>query len=168
MEVGRVEAPLPGTFFSWNRAHFGAWCIVSSPLIMGLELTDEILEPVLDILGNTEAVAVNQAWAGHPGMRLESPDCYEPSCWRAVQLNMTQTWAKPLPGGELAVLLINASPRPLVAGAKTLSFAALNLTTTSVTVRDIWNRSSLGSFHGVWPVPTVPPFDSVFVRLAPE
>ena len=79
-----------------------------------------------------------------------------------------ELWAKPLPGGELAVLLINASPRPLVAGAKTLSFAALNLTTTSVTVRDIWNRSSLGSFHGVWPVPTVPPFDSVFVRLAPE
>ena len=24
-----------GTFYSWNRAHFGAWCIVSSPLILG-------------------------------------------------------------------------------------------------------------------------------------
>ena len=39
---------------------------------MGLELTDQNLEPVLDILGNTEAIGVNQAWAGHPGKLLES------------------------------------------------------------------------------------------------
>ena len=69
MEVGRVEPPLPGTLFSWNRAQFGGWCIVSSPLIIGLELTDENLEPVLDILGNVEAIEVNQLWAGHPVRR---------------------------------------------------------------------------------------------------
>ena len=71
LEVGRVEPPLPGTFFSWNRAHFGGWCIVSSPLIIGLELTDENLEPVLDILGNVEAIEVNQLWAGHPVRRID-------------------------------------------------------------------------------------------------
>ena len=60
LEVGRVEAPIPGAFFSWNRAHFGGWCIVSSPLILGLELTDHELGPVLDILGNVEAIAINQ------------------------------------------------------------------------------------------------------------
>jgi hypothetical protein len=53
---------------SWNRAHFGAWCIVSAPLILGLELTDEKLNPILDIIGNKAAVKVNQEWAGHPGM----------------------------------------------------------------------------------------------------
>ena len=34
LEVGRVSAPTPDTFLSWNRAHFGAWCITSSPLIL--------------------------------------------------------------------------------------------------------------------------------------
>ena len=53
---------------SWNRAHFGAWCVVSAPLILGLELTDAKLAPILDIIGNKHAIAVNQAWAGHPGM----------------------------------------------------------------------------------------------------
>ena len=27
----------------------------------------EILEPVVDVITNKEAIAVNQAWAGHPG-----------------------------------------------------------------------------------------------------
>ena len=107
LEVGRVNEPSPGTFTSWNRAHFGAWCaaparrparrarpcpstfcaprfapsrppparcrlphlarspparcITSAPLILGLELTDAKLEPILDIIGNAEAIAINQA-----------------------------------------------------------------------------------------------------------
>jgi hypothetical protein len=144
---------------------------------MGLELTDQNLEPVLDILGNTEAIGVNQAWAGHPGKLLESETVPALSATDDASaksppspsplLNMRQMWAKPLPSGELAVLLINASPMPLAAGSKNLNFSALNLTSTSVTVRDIWLHRGLGVFHGVWPVPTVPPFDSVFVRLAP-
>ena len=72
LEVGRVAEPQPGTFHGWNRAHFGAWAIVSAPLILGLELTDEKLDPVLDIITNKEAIAVNQAWAGHPGMLVEN------------------------------------------------------------------------------------------------
>jgi len=89
LEVGRVAGTL-----QWNRAHFGAWCVVSAPLILGLELTDAKLDPILDIIGNKKALSVNQvhqdpacccasltvvipavhagatraqAWAGHPG-----------------------------------------------------------------------------------------------------
>jgi len=62
LEVGRVQGSL-----EWNRAHFGAWCIVSAPLILGVELTTANLEPIIPIISNTEALAVNQAWAGHPG-----------------------------------------------------------------------------------------------------
>ena len=31
-----------------------SWCIASSPLILGLELSDAKLEPILDIIGNKE------------------------------------------------------------------------------------------------------------------
>ena len=83
LEVGRVAEPAPGAFFVWNRAHFGAWCITSSPLILGMELTDAKLEPVLDIIGNLEAIAVNQAWDGHPGLLVETlhmpPVPFDPS-----------------------------------------------------------------------------------------
>ena len=68
LEVGRVAEPLPNTRFSWNRAHFGAWCVISAPLILGLDLTDRAtLESIIPVIGNKEAIAVNQQWAGHPG-----------------------------------------------------------------------------------------------------
>ena len=36
LEVGRVQ----GASFAWQRAHFGAWCVVSAPLVLGVDLTD--------------------------------------------------------------------------------------------------------------------------------
>ena len=54
--------------FVESRTHFGAWCVVSSPLMLGLDVTDAArLDAVWPILSNAEAIAVNQAWAGHPG-----------------------------------------------------------------------------------------------------
>ena len=83
LEVGRVAPPAEGAGPSWNRAHFGAWCIVSAPLILGLELADANLDPILDVIGNKEAIAVNQNWAGHPGMLVANivapPQPFDPS-----------------------------------------------------------------------------------------
>lgn len=82
LEVGRVVEPSRGTFHAWNRAHFGAWCVVSAPLILGLRLGDADLAPILDVIANKEAIAVNQAWAGHPGGLVETiylpPQPYTP------------------------------------------------------------------------------------------
>ena len=51
-----------------DRTHFGAWAIVSSPLILGMDLTSsDVVDRVWDIITNTEVLEVNQAWAGHPG-----------------------------------------------------------------------------------------------------
>ena len=52
MEVGNILGADGALDVAWNRAHFGAWCITSAPLILGMALTDEQLEPVLDIIGN--------------------------------------------------------------------------------------------------------------------
>ena len=60
-----------------------AGCITSSPLILGMELTDAKLDPVMDIITNPEAIAINQAWDGHPGMMVKTivppPVPYSPS-----------------------------------------------------------------------------------------
>lgn len=52
---------------SWTRAHFAAFAIISSPLVLSIVPSDENLAPILDIIGNKLAMQVNQAWAGHPG-----------------------------------------------------------------------------------------------------
>ena len=64
-----------GNFADLNmdRTHFGAWAIVSSPLILGLDVTSKpTVDRVWDIISNKEAIAVNQQWAGHPGSFAKS------------------------------------------------------------------------------------------------
>jgi len=67
LEVGRIS--VNGKIDQgWNQAHFGAWCVISAPLILGMDLTQtHQVEAVIDTITNVEAIAVNQAWAGHPG-----------------------------------------------------------------------------------------------------
>ena len=81
LEVGRIRVAITNAdrvnqtelHLPWNRAHFGAWCVVSAPLILGLDLTDnDVLTAVMPIISNGEALEVNQAWAGHPGRLIWS------------------------------------------------------------------------------------------------
>ena len=45
-----------------------AWCIVSSPLILSHDTTNAtVTDEIWPIISNTEAIAVNQAWAGDSG-----------------------------------------------------------------------------------------------------
>ena len=102
LEVGRilVDGKLD---FGWNRAHFGAWCVVSSPLILGVDITDNAtMASILPIISNAEAIAVNQAWAGHPGRLILEHQTGAPL--------PVQVWAKPQPGGRLAVYVVNPTP----------------------------------------------------------
>ena len=39
LELSQVTG---GWSFEWSRAHFGAWCIMSSPLILGLDLLSSV------------------------------------------------------------------------------------------------------------------------------
>jgi len=64
-----------------DRTHFGAWVITSSPLILGYDLNKEdVTDKIWDIISNREAIAINQAWAGHPGRQLKtwSPSSPDP------------------------------------------------------------------------------------------
>lgn len=73
LEVGRINGADGKLDLPWNRAHFGAWCVISAPLILGLDLSQlQGLPEVVDIITNKEAIAVNQAWAGHPGRMVWS------------------------------------------------------------------------------------------------
>jgi hypothetical protein len=51
-----------------ERSHWGLWSVVSSPLVLGFDLNrSDTMDRVWPLISNTEALAVNHAWAGHPG-----------------------------------------------------------------------------------------------------
>jgi len=88
LEVGCQHGPGgkgdPGLSPAETRSHFAAWAIVSSPLTLSHDVNNEtVTAAIWDVITNREAIAINQAWAGHSGApfaqaeRLVSHTWYE-------------------------------------------------------------------------------------------
>ena len=87
LQVGRLGCPshthgcaVKPELLNWTKTHFAAFCIVSSPLVLSIVPSDETLAPILDIIGNKQAMAINQAWAGHPGTLVRTLPPVTPPC----------------------------------------------------------------------------------------
>jgi alpha-galactosidase len=126
MEVGRLAS------FEEDRTHFGAWCIVSSPLILGLDVTNtSLLKAMWPIITNTLAINVNQNWFGHPGMKLNTS-----------LSNQFDVWAKPQSAACSAVLVINSMATDPATGVA-LPFVDVRLQSgvaAPYTVQSIWDH----------------------------
>jgi alpha-galactosidase len=104
------------------RAHFTMWAIMASPLLLGYDLRSSP-PALLDIVGNAEAIAVDQDRAGNQGISYRSGD--------------TMTVVRTLAGtGARAVALFNRGDTPAEASVswEQLGFAAHS----RATVRDLW------------------------------
>eukprot|EP00755_Sulcionema_specki_P032358 Sspe_Gene.19718::Locus_7196_Transcript_1_1_Confidence_1.000_Length_1434::g.19718::m.19718/K07407/E3.2.1.22B, galA, rafA; alpha-galactosidase len=137
LEVGQMPS------VEEDRTHFAAWAIVSSPLILGFDLTDEdLVQKVWHIISNTEVIAVNQQWGGHAGSLAWSE-------------GSVQVWTKPLAGfspkygGAWAALVINTADPTTTPIPYTVAFEKfLGLKGCSVQVRDLFAHNTTGIFSG--------------------
>lgn len=104
------------------RSHFAAWCITSSPLILGFDMSSAAASArATPIVSNSRAIAVNQAWHGHAGGVVSAS---EQTFLAATEsgaaggnggnqsLPLWQVYYKPLGPGKAALLLLNISPDP--------------------------------------------------------
>lgn len=160
-----------------TRSHFGAWCIVSSPLTLSHDINNDTLaDMVWPIISNKEAIAINQAWAGHSGSPFTASsklvtmtvvrmvdglyDTFETS------VASSQAFYKPLQqdGSQNAVLLMNHDTS---AADLTVSFANIPSikTCSSYTVRDVWARKDVGSFTTSYTAKQVDSHDSAFITV---
>lgn len=170
------------TFVEW-RSHFAAWCIVSSPLVLGLDMTnDTLVDSVWPIVANPEALAVSQTYYGFSGTvyaasnvtvnlctgdaaaeaaladgKITAAGCSFPS-WQALY--------KPISATSTAVLLMNhdSSEQDL-----TVTFSqvpGLPCAGGICNIRDIHARANIGSHTGSFTFPGVASHDSVFVLLS--
>ena len=145
LQVGRLDGPLASVE---SRTHFGAWCIVSSPLILGFDLTNTtVLNDVMPYVGNEEAIAVNQIWAGDPGRLLplstaESGLGYE-------------VWYKRL-GNSTAFLTINTGDKTTAKDIRIDALGTHSRTGVSCVsgcaVRDVWGQRDRPKVRGGNPV----------------
>eukprot|EP00040_Diaphanoeca_grandis_P023817 m.130100 g.130100 ORF g.130100 m.130100 type:complete len:411 (+) comp29458_c0_seq1:69-1301(+) len=146
LEVGRLAS------FEEDRTHFGGWAITSSPLILGLDVTNLTkLQSVWPIIANKEVIAVNQQWEGHPGRSINTT------------VNNLQVWAKLQPHASQAVFIFNNGNNPLNA---TVALSDLGLS-GKVSVRDVWQHKNLDNISAVITVTMLQPHDSMFFVLTP-
>ena len=90
-----------------DRSHFGAWSIMSSPLILSFNLSDvKKMDRVWSIISNRGVIAINQRWAGSPGRRITNV-INKGGAEATGRGESWQAWAKPMGDKSFAIFMIN-------------------------------------------------------------
>ena len=107
---------------------------------------------ILAIVSNTEMIAANQQWAGSAGDRV----------WSS---GFQDIWAKPQPGGAMAVVILNRDNHVTVEVRVTLQDVGMPRDVTRVGARDMWAHVERGVVRDV--AASVPPHGVVCLLLTP-
>ena len=144
LQVGRGFTP------DEDKAHFSIWAIMSSPLMLGNDLT-KLNDYTLSVITNPEIIALNQDITGLQAQIVKDNGSGQ------------QVFSKALNGkqsNERAVVLFN---RNITTQTMSVSLADINLY-GSATVRDLWKRENLGTITDDYSV-TVPAHGVVVLKM---
>ncbi|MBP1639536.1 MAG: Alpha-galactosidase [Bacteroidetes bacterium] len=146
LEVGR------GMSVEEDKSHFTMWCILSSPLVLGFDMT-QINDETKSIITNPEVISVNQDPTGLQAHLLFEKDS-------------VQVWTKHLNGRqskEFAVALLNLKTTPTSAS---VSWKELNIVGPAK-VRDLWVRTDLGAMASEYTA-TIPAHGVSLVKVTAQ
>ena len=138
-----------------EEAHMAIWCIMSSPLLAGNNLTSATPE-LIKILTAKGPLSVNQDSLALQGKLCGNGTDGEGGLWQA--------YAKPIAGGGTAALLLSRNASSAVNA--TVAFAACNVSAKATMVTDLWTGEALGSFSKEWSA-VVAPHAHRLVKIAP-
>lgn len=181
VQVGGVPGLHPDEYlltYTEQRAHFAAWSIVSSPLVLALDVRNETaVAAVWDIISNTELLDVNAAYAGASGTRVANASTtvtFAPCGWYPnCTIPAWEVWSKPLPNGGAAVLVLNHGLASGPAVSVTVDFSSLPglspscSTAPGCNVRDAYAHADVGKSVGSVTAASVAGHDSAFFVITP-
>ena len=140
----------PTMDFTSSRTEFSFWALWSAPLLVSTDLR-KLTADKRTILLNQEVIAINQDESATAGDRLRNAT------------NGEQLWARPLANGDKAIILYNSGTKTIGAG---LAWSEIGWAATdNVTVRDLWQKKTLGSFVGGYNISTLGKHDIAMLRL---
>lgn len=122
-----------GNGMSWeeDKSHFSMWALMSTPLMLGMDLT-AISEETLEIIKNHELIAINQDSA-----------CLPPHIEKSI--GNCEIWVKPLSdSNEKAVAFLNRGDEPFsfTVNWNELGFAG------RLHIRDLWAHENIPAGEG--------------------
>ena len=146
LEVGR------GLTLEEDKTHFGMWCIMSSPLLIGADITS-IKPEALALMTNPELIALNQDTLGLQAYVVDKVS----GAYLLVKDVETKY------GTKRAIAVYNPTDAEVV---RTVDFLALELG-GKIMVRDLFEREDLGTFASAMNV-TVPAHGTRIYLLSAE
>ncbi|EOX98996.1 Alpha-galactosidase 1 isoform 2 [Theobroma cacao] len=107
--------------------HFSLWAISKAPLLLGCDIRNMTKETI-EIISNKEVIAVNQ-------------DPYGIQAKKVRMQGDEETWAAPISGDRVAVVILNKGP---IRTSVTARWDDIGLaSTTVVEARDLWEHKTL-------------------------
>ena len=154
-----------------NKTHFTMWCMMNSPLMLGLDLRRVSLgDELYKIIANRELIALNQDSLGVQAKRLRtSADCKGESPDKAYleDIDRVDILAKPLADGSLALCFINVSETkktgPFTVDDKLLSqvFTGRFECAGKYQIKDLWTGEEWENTTGRFEVSEIGSCDNV-------
>jgi len=123
-----LEVGNEGVTYEQGKAQFSLWAVVAAPLLISTDLRSATSETI-EILSNTEVIAVSQDVMGKAGQRMGSASNQE-------------VWSRELGDGGRAVALLN---RGNSAANISVNWANIGVSGSQM-VRDLWAHADRGSF----------------------
>lgn len=160
-----LEVGNGGMTYEEYKTHMSLWCLMKAPLLIGCDLT-QVSDETMEILGNTEVIAVNQDDLGVQGHRVWSDKGGNKEVDGDVPEGDIEVWAGPLMSGQFAVILFNKSTEPRDIPCQ---FGDVGMRATEwADVRDIWKHEDLGEFQGEFTGKAIPGHGVQFLIMTPK
>ena len=180
-----------------NKTHFTMWCMMNSPLMLGLDLRRISKgDDLYNIISNKELIALNQDPLGIQAKRVftsaktendgksygqgkdQSLAAAQPDKAYIEDIDRIDILAKPLSDGSLALSFINVSESDkrgsvkITAGQLTqkLAFwkaAPAFAAAKSFTVKNLWTGESSTNTSGTFEVTELPACDNITLKITP-
>ncbi len=145
LEIGNA-----GLSATEQRTQFSMWAEMAAPLLIGTKLASATTQ-TLDILGNSDVIAVDQDSLGVQGVQVS-----DKSGLRVL--------AKKLSGGDVAVAFFNETGS---SAQISTSASAVGLGSASTyALRDLWAHKTTNTTSSSW-TETVPSHGTVLIRVHP-
>ena len=164
-----------------NKTHMTMWCMMNSPLMLGLDLRRVKREDKLwQIISNKELIALNQDALGIQAKRVYcSIDNTSPDTAYITNINRVDILAKPLSNGDVALSFINLSDSKdtkehLVDVKCIIDYIGNKMVdarkfekATGYQVKDLWTDELTTNTSSSFSVTGIDAYDNVTLRITP-
>lgn len=172
---------MKGITTTMSKSHMSMWCMINSPLMLGMDLRNvQKGDEIYNIIANEDVIALNQDVLGIQAKRIYcSILSSDPDTTYTENNNRVDILAKPLANGDVALIFVNMSQS---ANANSYSVNVDDIVSyigrkmviseefenaEGYVVKDLWTKETSLNTDGIFSVNGLVGCDSLTIRISP-